>query len=283
VPVGARFAARIDLRQIALFAPIREHVVPVLLERRGQTLDQKAELDRIERATGVNLGMDVFEVVVAQRDHDLGFVVGGRLPKGNVVEGIPQYLGDGSPGRCTLNGPRLCCAEPQLCVEQASDGAIVAATTEALLDAMLPSSNAYRELGLEAEGPGSFGLRVQGLNLGGLGRLPGLAALSDLAGVERVEGHLALQDEVEVHLEGVPRPGVSLADWPPKLEQLRAALQALSLFTPGQDFGGERALLGRLQFGSSGDRVTADATWQAREIEQAARSLGAILGAWLGE
>jgi hypothetical protein len=282
VPPGARFVARVDLRQIALFAPVRQHVVPVLLQRQGQTLDEKGELERLEDATGVNLGMDVLEVVVAQHGSHFGLVVGGRLPKGGVVEGIPAYLGDTSAHGCALRGVRLCCASPRLCVEQATDGALVAATDPSLLDAMLPSGSAHQELGLEPEGPGSFGLRVPEFDRGAWGLLGRTARLDGLSDVARVEGRLLLEDPVKLRFEGVPRPGASLAEWPSKLERWRSTLQAVQLFAPGQDLAGERALLGRLVFGSSGDRVTAEASWESQEIEQAARSLGAIVGAWLG-
>jgi hypothetical protein len=281
VPVGARFAARIDLAQIALFAPIRKHVLPVLLEREGRPLDEKTELERLERATGVNVGMDVFELLLVERDSALGFVIGGRLPERGVVEGFFGYLGvDGSHG-CSLRGPRLCCARPTVCVEQATDGAVVGATEPQLLEAMLPSGDAYAALGITPEGPGSFGLRVPELGAAGFGVLGAAVSSSGLGALERIEGHLVLAEEVRLRFEGVPRPGASLADWPEKLETLRDALAA-SLFAPGRDLGGERAVLARLRFGRAGDRVTAEATWQPHEIDQAARSLGAICGAWLG-
>lgn len=282
VPPGARFAARLDLQQIALFAPIREHVVPVLLQRRGQPPDQKGQLERIEASTGINLGMDVMELVVVQRRGALGAVVAGRLPDEGVAAGILEYLGPDNDRGCTLRGERLCCRAPELCLEQASDGALVIATNAALLEAMLPSSDGYQELGLEPEGPGSFGGSLADFDLRGVPVLGTSSALAVAANVARVEGKIRLEQEVTLRIEAVPRPGTSLSGLPERLESVRTALTTAALFAPGQDIAGERALLARLRFGTEGARVTAEAEWQRHEIEQAARSLGAVLGAFLG-
>lgn len=281
VPPGAQLALRLDLRQVVLFAPIREHVVPVLIGSTAEQEDQESRLRRLEQATGVNLGMDVFEIVFVESGGEVGVVVGGRLPDGGVVEGLFRLLSQTPERGCSLAARRLSCKVPGVVVEQAEDGVLVAASSEQLLGRMLTPGTAYQALGMDPEAAGG-GAWVPAESLA---RSPLLAAwpgAQSLAAVERIELRLALGDPVRVSLEAVPRAGQSLADLGPKLEAARPFLQTLLAFGPGQDYAGERAVLSRVRFGSRGDRATAEAEWQQSEMDQAARSLGAVLGAWLG-
>jgi hypothetical protein len=281
IPEGAEFAVRVDLRQVILFAPIREHVVPVLLGAPSETKDQESQLEKVRAATGVNLGMDVFELVVVSRGADVAIVVGGRLPRSGVVEGLAKLSMDAPLRGCTLVAKRLACSAPGVVLEQAEDGALIAATSPRLLDQMLPPGTAYRELGINPEDAAGAAWVVASdvladAPLGAWGAAPELAALA------RIEGRLELGDPVRARFEAVPRAGETVAGLAPKLESLRPILQTLLAFGPGRDFGGERAVLSRLRFGTKGDRATAEAEWQRSEMDQAARSLGAMLGAWLG-
>lgn len=184
---------------------------------------------------------------------------------------------------CSFNAERLSCKLPGFWVEQAKDGVVIVATSGELLDAMLQPGTTYQALGIDPEdaGGGAWVVngRIAGNNVPALRLLPGSEQLSAL---ERIEARIVLGEPVRLELEGVPRQGASLAELAPKLEAMRPFLQGLLTFGPGQDYAGEKALLARLRFGSRGDRATAEAEWQRNEIEQAARSLAAVLSAWLG-
>jgi hypothetical protein len=287
VAPSATLAVRLDLEQVLLFAPVREHILPVVL-RGADGKDDATQLERIEAATGINLGMDLREVVLVQRASDAqygepqwGVVIAGLFPKAGVMAGLGLLLADEPLRGCRVDADRLRCAHPEFVATQASDGALIVAATENFLNELLPSSDAYQTLGLLAEGPGSFGLLLSDAftSAAPLVRMPGFR---DLDQVARLQGHLVLGEETTLHLEAWPKSGRGLSSWAPRLTQLRDATLLLLRLRPGQDYGGERALLSRLQFeaGQQGT-VRATATWLEAEIDQAAKSAAAGLSAWL--
>lgn len=292
VAPSATLAVRLDLEQVLLFAPVREHILPVVL-RGADGKDDATQLERIEAATGINLGMDLREVVLVQRDGDTqhndaqyrdaqwGVIVAGLFPKAGVMAGLGLLLADEPARACRVADDRLRCARPAFVASQASDGAVIVASSESFLNELLPSSDAYQRLGLLAEGPGSFGLLLSDASTmaSQLTRLPGFR---DWDQVARLQGHLVLGDETTLHLEAWPKAGHDLSGWAPRLTQLRDATLLLLRLRPGQDYGGERALLSRLRFepGQQGT-VRASAAWLETEIEQAAKSAAAAFSAWL--
>lgn len=281
VPTGATFAARLDLQQVALFAPVRKHVLPALI-RAEESSQQKAQLERIEKATDVNLGMDLREVVVFGQGEELGAAVGGRFPKGGVVEGLSELLAEEPQHGCALSGARLTCVRPSVMLEQADDGTVIAANSIRLLEAALVRSDGYRRLGIEVDSPGSFGLVNPASVLTDVPLLSRWSLFSELGGVDHIEGQLRLAEETTIRVIAVPRQGVSLADWPDRLSQFRDLSLAVLRLTPGRDYAGERALLSRLRFGTDGKgSATAEAAWLEAEIDQGAQSLGAVLDFWL--
>jgi hypothetical protein len=282
IPERTDFVARLDLRQVILFAPIREHVVPVLVGPTSDASDLEERLKELQVATGVNLGMDVFEVVVLSSEGEFGAVIGGRMPSSGVVEGVFRLLKEAPERACEAKGPRLSCRLPAFAMQQAEDGVVVVASTETLLERMLPQGNAYVGLGIDPNGAANATLVLHDTSWGAAPLLFRGAGAAELGQMERLEARVDLGDPVKLHFEAVPRAGASLAALAPKLESWRPLLQGALAFGPGSDFAGERAVLSRLRFGARGDRATAEAEWQLSEIDQAARSLGAILGAWLG-
>lgn len=283
IPDGTTFAARLDLEQIVLFAPLREHVMPVLLDAKG-AVAEKERLDKIEAATGVNLGMDVREVVIAHAPAGVGVVIGGRFPRGGVVEGFAGLLAEEGNTECRLDSAVLSCRSPAIVAQQAADGTVVMATSMAMLQSMLPTGTAYHRLGLEVEGPGSFGLLPDRAMFDQNSLLARLPVLAELNAVDRIHGAIELDEEVSLTVVLEPTAGADLSAWLPKLEQFRDLSLTMLRFSAGRDYGGERAVLERLRFtANETGSVVASAVWNASEIDQAARSLAALLSGWFSQ
>src|SRR5262245_12328516 len=76
VPEGAELALRVDLEQVVLFDPVRRHLLP-LLDRAplgDAPVEPVSRLLRLREA-GVNLGMDLREVVFARIEPGAGWLL----------------------------------------------------------------------------------------------------------------------------------------------------------------------------------------------------------------
>ena len=145
----AQLVARADLEKIVLYAPFRERVLPLVQEA---TADPrlKPRLIRLSQHTGVEVGVDVREVVYSRGERPGSWVlaVGGMFPKTGVVSGLQAVLlEEGRQGEFDAATERLTFPNGVV-VEQAADSVVLfASDPESLASALAPSER-YQALDL---------------------------------------------------------------------------------------------------------------------------------------
>ncbi|HEX2880772.1 MAG TPA: hypothetical protein VHO25_14670 [Polyangiaceae bacterium] len=154
VPAAAHFAARIDVEQVVLFEPIRKNLLPALDEAsvvNGNPLSQ-----RIAAETGINLAMDLREIVVALGpDEQWVVVLGGLFPKQG-LEGVVRAITQDERLASSSISQGVLRLEPwALVAAQAADGSFVISNQQQALLAALSPNETFRSLGLSREGAGS--------------------------------------------------------------------------------------------------------------------------------
>lgn len=152
--VGApQLAVRADLEKIALYAPFRERLLPLVQETETDPR-LKPRLIRLSQHSGVELGVDVREVVFSRGDRPETWVLAmsGMFPKTGVVAGLHQVLvEEGHDYPFDAETQRLHLPN-QVLVQQAADSVVLFASgPEALASALEPSERYQAlELGLGA-------------------------------------------------------------------------------------------------------------------------------------
>lgn len=203
LPPGAQAALRIDVEKVVLFEPVRRHVFP-LVEERSQaaaTGARPSRLERIQSATGIELAVDLRELVVGwgPGPTDWVLVLGGLFPRKGVLEGLERVLQEeGFSWRRTADGVALV-GPGGIAWGQATDGALIGASSERLLRSALPPTDSFQRLGLSLSGPGGFGVSGQALRT--LAPSPlrtAVPALSLVEDVRRVHGDAELGSDVAV-------------------------------------------------------------------------------------
>jgi len=145
----ARLVARADLEKIVLYAPFREQVLPLVQEA---TADPrlKPRLIRLSQHTGVEVGVDVREVVYSRGERPGSWVlaVAGMFPKTGVVRGIHAVLlEEGRQAEFDAGTERLSFPNGVV-AEQAADSVVLfASDPESLASALTPSER-YQALDL---------------------------------------------------------------------------------------------------------------------------------------
>jgi hypothetical protein len=154
VPAAAHFAARIDLEQVVLFEPIRKNLLPVLDE--ASVVHGKPLSQRIATETGINLAMDLREIVVAVGpDEQWVVVLGGLFPK-QALEGVVRAIAqDERLASSSISQGVLWLEQWALVAAQAVDGSFVISNQQQALLAALSPNETFRSLGLLREGAGS--------------------------------------------------------------------------------------------------------------------------------
>lgn len=271
IPSSAVAALRVDVEQVVLYEPVRKHVFPVL----DGTANGANRLQRFKEASGVNLGMDLREVVaVALPDGETLLLIGGLFPEDGLAAAIDRVIRDGSTGggACVLAASRLRC--PGLILGQADDGVLVVASSERAFEAAVTGSDWTQRSGL----PGTPLALVAELPPGLLALAGGALPLAPwLRRVERLTVSADLGDplQVEASLSGLGTDGV---------EEVRASLQLLQQLAaahPGADRAGERAVLARATVDQQGGQPVVRSHWTRAEVDRAVRSLADILATFL--
>jgi hypothetical protein len=207
LPVGARFAARVDLEQVVMFEPARRNLLPALdgatMSIEGQSLSQ-----RIKATTGVNLAMDLREIVFALGpEHDQWLVVlSGLFPK-HALSGVTAAVRADSRITVSDSSDGVQRLDPwRLFVAQASDGAFLISNHEALLRGALVPTQVFRDLGLARDGAGSVGAVFSQASQGFSHASQGFSQASPAAfsAVARLRAQLALGPTVTVRVEVDP-------------------------------------------------------------------------------
>lgn len=272
IPSYALGAVRVDVEQVVLYEPLRKHIFPVL--DGGERGDRLA---RFKALSGVNLGMDLREIVVAVLPGgELSVAIGGLFPITGLVQALDQLSqADGSPQKCSLEGLSLRCAGVVL--RQADDGTLIIATSAQTLDAALPQGDWARRNRLPTAPLAVVMNNADNPMLAGAG---GRGLLGQVAWVTDVERFTALADlgdplNVELALDGIG---------PDRVGEVRAAvatLQAWAAFNPGADVAGEREVLARLSVDVAAGRPVVRSTWSRADVDRAVRALADFVAAAL--
>jgi hypothetical protein len=157
VPPGAELVARLDVEQVVLFEPVRRHLLPLIdrLPLGNAGAPAQDRMSRLRREAGLNLGLDLRELLVATAPGDRWVLVLGGLFQQGLVPAVARELTDEAATGWRRAGDALEFTPSGAAFAQASDGALLLASDRALLEASLPSSTRFRDLGVEREGAGS--------------------------------------------------------------------------------------------------------------------------------
>lgn len=209
------WALRVDLEQVALYEPFREHLLPLVLAGSEKDPRLKPRLERLRQHSRVELGVDIRELAFSQKGARWVLTVGGLFPKGGVAEGILRVLEE-EQRKASLDPVRGVVSLPNgVLVQQATDGAVLFASDQPSLSEAF-SSGAREGAGLPSQGAAS--LRV-GLDD------------SKASGIRTLTATLVLDSPHRLHLdvETVPESGpIAAAErW------LSAKVAALANVAPG--------------------------------------------------
>lgn len=271
IPGSALAAVRVDVEQVVLYEPVRKHLFPVLDGGPGGA----QRLQRFKEASGVNLGMDLREVVaVALPDGETLFLVGGLFPSNGLASAIDRVIRESSKGAgaCALAAERLRC--PGLVVGQADDGVLVIATSERGFEAATTGSEWAERAGL----PAAPLAMVAALPPELMGMAGGALALAPwVRRVERLTVSADLGDplQVEASLSGLGPDAVG------EVRGSLEMLQQLAAAHPGADLAGERSVLSRATVAEKDGRPVVRSQWTRAEVDRAVRSLADVLAAAL--
>ena len=285
VPSNATLVARVDLGEIALFGPVRKHLVPLFdapeAPASGASATPSASagadrVDRIRQETGVDLRRDVREVVIASVDATSWVALfGGRIERGRFVAGMDRVLRDDGAGGWQLEGDRL--VGPRgVVIAQADDGTLVLGTDRSLVGAALPETDDAAHLGLPDGGAVAIVITKPAWS----GASTALFALPHggvLGKVDGASGRFALGDApaLTLRLEAAGGDAVALqADLASMLDEVRA------VFTILPDLVGEKAALRGARLRVDGGAVVVEAPWPLEALDRACdRFAGVVRGA----
>lgn len=284
VPAGSSMAARIDFQEIALFGPVRRQIWPLLTEGEGQNVPASAEKslpERLEAETGLKLGRDIREVVLATVGKtDSGrwiAVLGGKVPSG-----VVKKLAHGLAAEEGVKGWEYSLAEDVLtwrtlgiAVGQAKDRSIIIASDAATLAAALPEQDGARAMGLPETGALTFAVAPSAWNEWGSGMaatfVPGLRTLGKLQGCN---GRFALGSSPELEMQCRLPQGVDANQIRGSLVSLTTTLRGMLELASGPDVMGERQVLAGLKIDALADgRIRLLAPWPADGLERGLQTL----------
>lgn len=213
IPGGTTIAVRFDARELYLFRPFREQILPILSGASSDPM-KPSKLDQIRSETSVDLGTDLREVILATSDGTSWVAIaGGRFLRGvrrggryidgceRAMEKEPAY-GDWVAAGDVLSGPR------GVAIAQADDGTLLLATSADLARAALPATDDYRELWLASSGAVSFAVQRGALEHVAESLRAQMPEAVVFEKLERVTGWLTLGErESRLSLELIVRPG----------------------------------------------------------------------------
>jgi hypothetical protein len=284
LPPDAKAAVRADGLELLRFPPVRQHIVPALVERwlrkrqggeatpaeRGGTEDL---LERLGRETGAHLPADVREVVVGVVGPlDWVVAIGGKFPRGRFVAGLHKLLEEQGTGGLRRDG-ELLVHELGAAVAQAADGTLLFGTRAELVRAALPERDGAELVPVPVAGALSFVVSSAAwqpvTSLAG----PLLEnALVPFGLVARARGELTLSDSPAVHVELTPKNG-DAEELARELDTLLSRARFLVLVAPGGELGGAKQALRDATVEPKGALVHLRAPWPYRPLEDAVRAV----------
>lgn len=286
LPLDTAVVARLDLEQVVLFEPVRRYLLPVvsevpLAEEPRGAGGEAVRRDRLAslRESGINLAFDLREMMVAVVAPSGGWVVvlGGLFERESMVDAIERLLREEGVS-CTRTGGTLRFDFWGTALGQAEDGALIMASSPAVLESALPATQRYVELGVTREGAGGVFFAPNQLRRW-LGKSASWFGDSWLDKLQRFGVTLGMGDE---QLELTGRFDVVA---PPDLDSVKRGIETwlatydtVAKFVPKADWGGERAVLARARVVKASETsLLLSTTWQQTEFERAIRSLAAWL------
>lgn len=220
LPPDTLEVARIDVERVLVYEPMRKHLFP-LVDVLGLPMSAPSEprLARLHRATQVELGLDLREIVIGRGAHPGEWVVvlGGKFSKKNVVPGIARVLDDEGPHwQVSADGKVAVAEKSGLAIGQADDGTIVIAPTEERVRSALVPSRTYEQLGIPLSGGGALAAKGEPLAERVTQVVRVAPTLATAGHVERVTGELSL---------GTPARGRLVLRFAPGTDTARAESQ----------------------------------------------------------
>lgn len=174
LPPDTQFAVWLDVERVALFEPVRRHLLPIVDQL---PLGSRAEPDspgatsaqwtRVLRASaGLNLARDLREVVFATVEGG-GWVVllGGLFPEEGLVPSIETALREHGADDFERRGDTLVFSRWEAALGQASDGILMLASEPRVLDQARPVTERAAEIGLQTASAGSLALSARRLDV----------------------------------------------------------------------------------------------------------------------
>ncbi len=278
IPGDANVAFRIEGADIVLFGPVRKHLWPLL----DQASSGKSRTARIKEATGVSLGTDVREILVASTDAASWVVLlGGRIPPSRFVSGLERVAREEGWSGWRRDGDFLI-GPGGVAIGQADDGTIALGTEAEIVRAAIPASDEWQRLGLPEEGAVSFAITREawggvGAAIGGM--LPrGGAGLFRRA--SRATGSMTLGASPALSMRVDPAAGEAASALASDVETILGDLKLITLILP--DTFGEKGALRSARVEAKGSAVDVHAEWPLEGLDRACERLAQLLKARSG-
>ncbi|MEP7126991.1 MAG: hypothetical protein ABJE95_39025 [Byssovorax sp.] len=275
IPGNANLVARFDVADLALFGPVREHLVPLMFDPApGDAPKGKTRADRVRAATGVNLATDLRELYVASVEGaSFVAILGGKIARGRVVSGLAAVAKEEAwPGGWRVEG-ELLRGPDGITIAQADDGTVLLGTSEAIVVAALPASDDFARLALPEKGASSFAVTREAWS--GAAGAAVVAHASVLRKIERASGTFTLGKTPEITMQIEPseaNPAPALAG---EIEQLLAEMRIVALLLP--DTVGEKGALQAARVSAKDGHVIVTAPWSYEALDHGCARLAGMI------
>lgn len=281
LPGNANFAIRIEASDVALFGPVRKHLVsifeaaPASPAPAGPAPKTKSRGERLKEATGIDVRTDLREVIASSVDATgWVIVIGGRIPRGRFVHGMERILREDGVS-ATIDGDLLVTSWGAA-LGQADDGTIVLGTDRSIATAALPATEEWRRLGLPEKGAVAFAV-----TRAVFARAPAFASMlphgTAFGDVERATGTISLGQHPLLEARFEPAAASSPAALASELDGVSADLRLATMMLP--DRWGEKGALAATKITAGPDAAVLRCEWPYDGLEKAIDELFRLAGA----
>ncbi|MSP26511.1 MAG: hypothetical protein EXR75_15460 [Myxococcales bacterium] len=279
VPLGTHLVVRADLVEIVASKPVREHILPVLVQARvNNEADPNGLGTRLAKKTGVRFPDDVREFIGASSDGlRWVLIVGGSFERGRFVTGLEEFFREEGIGGWSRDG-ELLVHGLGAAIGQADDGTLVFATHRESALAALPARAAddAAVLPTAAHGALSFAIDAAAWSGGLLELGAALPALDTLAKVARVDGAFVLDSPPRLELSLWPKAETTPAALKGDIDSALTVLKLAALIMPVDPMGARQALRDATMTADD-EAVRVRAPWPEAPLNHAASALAELL------
>ena len=273
IPGDANVAFRLEAADVALFAPVRKHLWPLLEDASSG----KTRSARINDATGVNPATDVREILIASTDAASWVVIlGGRIPPGRFVSGIERVAREEGWAGWRRDGD-LFIGPGGVAIGQADDGTVAIGTEDDIVLAALPASDEWQRLGLPEQGAVTFAITREAW--GGMGGAIGGLLPRGGAGLfrraSRAAGAMTLGAAPAITMRIDPVSGETPAALASDVETILGDLKLITFLLP--DVVGEKGALQAARVTAKGAAVEVRSDWPLDGLDRACERLARLL------